>query len=84
MHNLCFKLVFGFGLFLGLYFRVQARFGPELVGPFTTLKQVLGKDNLALTKIIDPETISFEVRLERRFCPYPRKMCGTRGLRKME
>ena len=36
-HDLSFKLAFGFGSGSGLYFRVRAGFGPELVGPFTTL-----------------------------------------------
>ena len=36
-HDLGFKLIFGFGTGSGLNFRVQAGFGPELVGPFTTL-----------------------------------------------
>ena len=36
-HDLIFKLVFVFGMDSGLYFRVRAGFGPELVGPFTTL-----------------------------------------------
>ena len=37
--DLGFNLVIGFGLGSGLYFQVRAGFGPELVGPFTTLRK---------------------------------------------
>ena len=36
-HDLGFKLIFRFGPGSGLYFRVRAGFGLELVGPFTAL-----------------------------------------------
>ena len=36
-HDLGFKLIFGFEPGSGLYFRVRSGFGPEPVGPFTTL-----------------------------------------------
>ena len=45
--DLGFKLVFGFGPGLGLNFRVRAGFGPELVGPFTTLLSIV--KNLVLS-----------------------------------
>ena len=38
-----FKLIFGFGPGSGLYFRVRAGLGPELVGPFTTLQSIQAK-----------------------------------------
>ena len=42
-NGLGFKLAFGYRQGSCLYFRVRAGFGPELVGPFTTLAQVLQK-----------------------------------------
>ena len=50
-----FKLFLGFGPGSGLYFRVRAGFGPEVVGPFATLtpttdyfhvKTKISKENL--------------------------------------
>ena len=47
-HDLGFKLVFGFAPGSGLYFWVWAGFGPEPVGPFTTLNPAYEQVKLLL------------------------------------
>ena len=57
------KLVFGFGPSSGLYFRVRPGFGPELVGPFTTLAgmKVSTTETLLLHLSINPDQCSLQV-----------------------
>ena len=92
--HLQFSIIFGFRPGSGLHFRVRAGFGPDLVGPLTTLCGVIlsgncvifGIYNQRMTLAVAQMYINIPVALKSRehrkvyFFQFPRKINGRKNV----